>query len=100
MCKMSFWRVLFWGMFFLFSGLTACSDLDDVKSDVKDLQEEVSGLHDLVTQLQTAFQAGKLVKSVEPLTDVSSGGWNIRFSDGSVIRVVNGAGGENEVIIT
>lgn len=100
MCKMSFWRVLFGGMFFLFSGLTACSDLDDVKSDVRDLQEEVSGLHDLVTQLQTAFQAGKLVKSVEPLTDVSSGGWNIRFSDGSAIRVVNGAGGENGVIIT
>ena len=99
MCKMSFLRVSFLGMFILFSGLMACQDIDGVKSDVKDLQEEVSDLHDAVSQLQTAMQAGKLVKSVEPLTNVSTGGWNIQFSDGSAIRVVNGVNGENGVII-
>lgn len=99
MCKISFLRVLLGGMFILFIGLAACSDLDDVKSDVKDLQEEVSSLQGIVSQLQTALQSGKLVKSVEPLADVSAGGWNIQFSDGSAIRVVNGTDSENKAII-
>lgn len=95
MCKM-FFRIFWTGIFL---GFIACSDLDDVKSDIKDLQEEVANLHDLAIQLQTALSSGKLVKSVEPLTDISTGGWNIQFSDGSAIKVINGADGENGVII-
>lgn len=100
MCKMSFLRVSFLGILILLAGLTGCSDIDDVKSDVRDLQEEVSNLQNTVSQLQSALQAGKMVSSIEPLADMPTGGWNIRFSDGSSIRVVNGADGENGVIIT
>lgn len=99
MCKMFFLRNFLRGMFILFIGLASCTDIDGVKSDVKDLQEEISNLQNVVSQLQIAFQDGKMVKSIELLTDVSTGGWNIQFSDGSVIRVINGADGENGVVI-
>lgn len=73
----------------------ACTDLTNVENDVKELQKTVSDLQEAVSVLQTAYQDGKVIKSVEPLNENSISGWDITFSDGSSIRLENGKDGEN-----
>lgn len=69
--------------------ITACTDLTNVKNDIKDLQQIVSTLQEAVAALQSAYQNGKIIQSVESV----SSGWEIIFTDGSSIYLANGKDG-------
>ena len=73
----------------------ACTDLTDVENDIKDLQTKVTKLEDAVSTLQTAYDSGKVIKSVESFTETSIDGWNILFSDNSSIQIKNGNNGKD-----
>ena len=63
---------------FMFS----CTSLDDVEKRLDNLEQDV-----LV--LQQAYESGKIITKVKPVT-TGSGGWEITFSDDTQITLVNG----------
>lgn len=59
--------------------------IEELAADISQLQKEVNSLKD-------AYAAGKIITNVEPLK-TEEGGWEIRFSDNSVIDLHNGKNG-------
>ena len=72
--------------------LTNCTSLDDVNKRLDTLEEEVTDLKSAMQALQTAYDDGKIVKSVTPLSS-AQGGWLITFSDDTNIKLENGKDG-------
>lgn len=71
---------------FLFTVLAcwSCSDIDDLENRLKVVENQVK-------ELQSAYQNGKIIKDVKPLTGNDHTGWTITFSDGQSIDIYNGA---------
>ena len=72
-----------------------CQDLTGIEGDIDNLKDKVSDLEQSIDGLWKAYDAGKLITSVE--ADAPAGavlGYRIFFSDGSSIMVYNGATGE------
>lgn len=65
-----------------------CSCLDHVYDRLDRLDAEVSDLQTAITQLKQAVDAVKSVSAVTPLDE--NKGWEISFSDGTSISVLNG----------
>lgn len=80
-----------WLLFCIFL-YSSCTNLDDVNKRLDNLEEEVDDLQSALQALQTAYDDGKIVKGVSPLT-ASKDGWKITFSDGSSIELQNGKDG-------
>ena len=74
--------------------LVCCNSLDDVNNRLDKLETDVYVLQSAVNALQKAYDEGKLIKAVTPIND-GNGGWNIQFSDESVIRLLNGEDGKD-----
>lgn len=77
------------------SFLTSCTDLSNVEDDIKDLQEQVTSLQKAVSALQVAYDSGKVIKLVEPLSNGKREGWRVTFSDNTFIDLLNGTGGKD-----
>lgn len=80
--------------------LTSCQSLDDINGRLDRLEADVVDLKSALKALQSAYNQGKIIKSVTPITDAKAGGWLITFSDNSTIRLVNGIDGINGVTPT
>ena len=76
--------------------LVSCNMYKDEFSSIK---EELDGIKESLAQLQSAYNAGKIITSVTPIDSEASQseGWNITFSDESSIVVNSGRDGENGV---
>lgn len=72
--------------------LTSCTSLDDVNKRLDTLEEDVSDIKTALQALQIAYDEGKVVSSVTPLSS-AQGGWLITFSDGATIKLENGKDG-------
>ncbi len=92
----SFWQSLL--SLFVASALLlgSCTDLTDVENSIKDLQEDVAELQTQVTtldealnSLRTAYESGKTIQSVEPVTSSEMEGWKITFTDGQSITIMS-----------
>lgn len=70
-------------------------DIDQLKKDVSALGERLTTTEDAVKSLQADISAGKLITSVNPYTDPSTGvkGWEIVFSDDSKKYILDGETG-------
>lgn len=73
--------------------LGACTDLADVENDIKTLQGKVTKLEDAVSALQTAYEEGKVIRSIDALTEDEETGWRITFLDDTSITLLNGKAG-------
>lgn len=73
---------------------TSCTDLTEVENRLDVLEQEVTDIMEAVKILQSAYESGKLIKSVEPLENPSDG-WVITFTDGNTIDLKNGINGTN-----
>lgn len=71
----------------------SCQELDGINDRLDKLETSVSDTQSAIKALQEAYNQGKTIKSVTPLTDAEAGGWLIVFSDNSEIRIVNGKNG-------
>ncbi len=74
----------------------SCTDLTDVENDIKKveeditaLQEKITTLEEAVTSLRTAYESGKVIEKVEPVSEEDMKGWKITFVDGDVITVMS-----------
>lgn len=74
--------------------LVCCNSLDDINNRLDKLETDVYDLQSAVNALQKAYDDGKLIKAVTPISEGNSG-WTIQFSDESVIRLLNGEDGKN-----
>ena len=74
----------------LLSPITSCNNYDD---DIKNLGDRVTALETSVVQLKAAYEAGKIISNVFPSSDGK--GYDITFSDGSVITIRHGVDGNN-----
>ena len=74
--------------------LVSCNRLDDINDRLDKLEAEVNDLKSAVNALHKAYDEGRLIKAVAPISE-GNGGWTIQFSDDSVIRVLNGNDGHN-----
>ncbi|MBQ7819706.1 MAG: hypothetical protein IJ341_08415 [Bacteroidales bacterium] len=81
-------------MLMLLSQITFTSCSEDFGPDIDKLKEDVSTLQNTVADLQKAYEGGKIITNVSPIT-TSQGGWQITFSDESTINLYNGANGAN-----
>jgi len=66
-------------------------DLDALKDQVAQLNEEVASLKTIIEELQS----GGYITSVEEITQDGRTGYTITFNDGRVITVLNGADGQD-----
>ena len=73
---------------------TSCTDLTEVEDRLDVLEQEVINIKDAIKVLQSAFESGKIIKSVEPLENPNDG-WIITFTDGNSIELKNGVNGVN-----
>ena len=73
---------------------TSCTNLDDVNERLDNLESRVSTIEDALTALQRAYNEGKIISSVDPISE-KQGGWLITFSDHSTITLVNGSNGKD-----
>ena len=77
--------------------LPSCQNLDSIYDRLDQLETSVSDLQSTCKLLQAAYDQGKIIKSVKPLTNHDTGGWLIVFSDGSEIIVINGNDGQDGI---
>lgn len=73
---------------------TSCTDLTEVEDRLNILEQEVIDIKDAIKVLQSAYENGKIIKSVEPLENPNDG-WVITFTDGNFIELKNGVSAEN-----
>jgi len=71
----------------------SCTNLDEVNQRLDLLEQRVTTLEDAVGALQKAYNDGKIITAVTPLSDNS--GWTIRFSDDTTITLSHGNDGNN-----
>ena len=76
---------------FLSLYLFSCTNLDEINNRLDDLENRVDRIEEAVASLRTAYEAGKIITAVKPI----SNGWEIQFSDNSVIDIYNGKDGAN-----
>lgn len=67
---------------------SSCQNLDGINNRLDQVEVELNNLKSVSNALQEAYTQGKIIKSVTPLSG-KTGGWEIGFTDGSTIRVVN-----------
>lgn len=72
----------------------SCTDLTEVENRLDILEKEVIDLKDAIKVLKSAYENGKIIKSVEPLENPNDG-WIITFTDGKSFELKNGVKGEN-----
>lgn len=94
----SFSRVMKHTMMYLFASasiaLGGCQDLSGIEGDIDNLKDKVSDLEQSINSLRQAYEAGKIITSVEPLATAGTTlGYRVIFSDGSTITIHNGANG-------
>lgn len=78
---------------FLFSLLvTACSYGDDIST----LTKRVKNLEDAVSNLRAAYNDGKIISSVNAISE-GSGGYVIAFSDGTSLNLMHGNDGNGGI---
>lgn len=75
------------------ANLSSCQSLDDIYDRLDKVEADVVDLKSAVKALQDAYNQGKIIKSVTPLTDTKAGGWRVTFSDDTSIRLENGIDG-------
>ena len=76
----------------LLLGITSCDRYED---DINDLRVDVDKLKLELSELRQAYDDGKIIKSVTPLTSSANGGYKITFSDESTIDILSGENGTN-----
>ena len=76
--------------------LTSCERIENIESDIDDLQNRLDSLELRITDVENAVEVfeelhanGALINSVEP-SDEQAGSWVITLSDGRVMQVYNG----------
>ena len=74
--------------------LASCNSQDDVSNGLGQIETNVSNLQSAMSALQKAYDDGKNVKSITPLGE-KVGGWEILFSDNTLIRLQNGQDGRD-----
>ena len=72
----------------MLSQLISCDYSDRIEA----LTDNVSQLQDQVDNLKRAYESGKIITKVEPVT-TEQGGWEITFSDNSTINIFSGKDG-------
>lgn len=70
----------------------SCTDLTNVENRLGAVEKDVANLQTALKDLKSAYEKGKIIKTVEP-TDSASGGWVVTFSDGQSIALLNGKDG-------
>ena len=83
-------------MLLLITGMSITSCTEDFGPEIDRLKEDVSSLKTSVDKLKDAYEGGKIVSGVEPIT-TGVGGWKITFSDNSAITLQNGINGKDGV---
>lgn len=73
---------------------SSCVNLDDIYSRLSKLEVDMEALQAAVASLQKAYNDGKIITNVTPIT-AGTGGWTVTFSDGSAIAISNGANGKD-----
>lgn len=73
--------------------LGACTDLTDVENDIKTLQGKVTKLEDAISVLQAVYEEGKVIRSIDALSEDEETGWRITFLDDTSITLLNGKAG-------
>ncbi len=68
------------------------SCVEDYGSEIDKLKEDVSSLKTSVDKLKEAYEGGKIITGVEPITTEVEG-WKITFSDDTAITIQNGTNG-------
>lgn len=73
---------------------SSCTSLDEVNERIDLLEGRVTNLEDALAALQRAYNEGKIISSVDPVSE-GVGGWLITFSDHSKITLLNGEDGKD-----
>ena len=86
-------KLLLFSMMALISAtmLSVSSCSKDYQGDIDNLKEQVAQNKNAIASLQSAFSAGKMIKTVTPITN----GYSITFTDNSTINILNGTNGTN-----
>lgn len=69
--------------------IISCSRIDDIENRLDVLEQKVETLDQAVSALQTAYDGGKIITSVDALDN----GYKITFSDNSAININHGKNG-------
>ncbi|MDR2885209.1 MAG: DUF4988 domain-containing protein [Rikenellaceae bacterium] len=81
----------------LVAGVVFLASCSGMKDDISDLKKDVTDLKGAVSELQSQYSQGKLIISATSYASPAPGGVEIKFSDNSTIKVVNGANGTNGI---
>ena len=76
----------FIGVMLVFLSIFVSCNYDD---EIEDIYSQLDGIKESILDLQNAYDAGKLIVSVEPSGN-SLNDWLITFSDNSVIEITSG----------
>jgi hypothetical protein len=70
---------------------TTCygTEIDDLGTEIDDLETRVTTIEESLKEIKDKIASGKIIESVTTI----SGGFNIRFTDGTTYDIVNGAQG-------
>ena len=83
-------------MLFFLTAICITSCTKDYGPEIDKIKTDVSNLQTSVDKLKEAYENGKIIVSVEPLSFVS-GVWKVTFSDESIIYLQNGSNGTDGV---
>ncbi|MBR5241009.1 MAG: hypothetical protein IKW05_03635, partial [Muribaculaceae bacterium] len=80
----------------MLSAVSVTSCTEDYGPQIDKLKEDVSSLQTSVNKLKEAYEGGKIISGVEPIT-TGIEGWKITFSDNTAITLQNGANGKDGI---
>ena len=80
----------------MLSAVSVTSCTEDYGPEIDKLKEDVSSLKTSVDKLKEAYEGGKIISGVEPIT-TGIEGWKITFSDNTAITLKNGANGKDGI---
>ena len=80
----------------ILSAVSVTSCTEDYGPEIDKLKEDVSSLKTSVDKLKEAYEGGKIISGVEPIT-TGIEGWKITFSDNTAITLKNGANGKDGI---
>lgn len=72
-------------LYFILLSVTSCTNVDDVEKRVDILEREVQDIQTTLNLIQSAYEAGIKINEIKSIAD--NKGWEIYFSDNSVITV-------------
>lgn len=81
--------IKFLSVFAFLAIFTSCS----YEEEFENIKSELDALKESVSQLQNAYNSGKTITEVSPISGDQADGWKIIFSDGSSIDVKEGKDG-------